>query len=103
MNTVIRYTVTLSGSTHDEVFNKYLMQPDAEEMYAEVRAFDRGSRRAVQEIVQVAYWHFLREFATEIESALLPLIPYKFDRKHKTATITLCDGDSIKITSVSGE
>ena len=103
MNIEIHTTFTgLDGAAHHAVFDKYLMQPEEDEMWKEVSDFDRGIKTEVQPVVDLAYWHLLKEhFETEVCPDSLPAIPYKFDRKKHTATVQLGNGRLTVMTMMS--
>jgi hypothetical protein len=45
----------------------------------------------------MAYWQFLKDQDAEVESHLLPEIPFTFDTSENEAVITLQDGYSIRV------
>lgn len=90
---------TFGGKKERFAGEEYIMAPDkSDDIWAEASQFNRGHRAVVQLIVNLGYWHFLKQNDCEqIEAHLLPDIAYKFDRKTKDAIVTLQDGNSLRI------
>jgi hypothetical protein len=98
INIEIRYVFgDFSGTKSSGMLMEYTMAPEPERLFRERDAFDGGDPATCQNIVNMAYWQFLKDQDAEVESHLLPEIPFTFDTSENEAVITLQDGYSIRV------
>ena len=90
----IQITTKVTKHSRQYTINEmmYIMAPEEEaELFATVSEFNRGIKTTVREVVQMAYWSFLKDNDCEMESSMIPPIVYKFDRRRKIAVVEADD------------
>lgn len=90
----IQISIKVTERSREYTFHEmmYIMAPDEEaELFATVSEFNRGIKATVRQVVQLAYWSFLKENDCEVESSLIPPIVYKFDRSRQIAVVEADD------------